>query len=170
MGIGSKDNISEHDRLLIVENDFEGVKTSIDEIKQSQKAFQANILDILKGVKPPLDIAKTIYIIVATVGLTTSLIGGVNYLINSRLQIPLEQIKHQDQKAEEQNKLNNQKIEKLNNNMNTITGIVQLQQSDIKGFQSELVRNGLFIDNYIFTDKYPERIRLLEYQQIIRNK
>lgn len=128
------------DDLTQLNIDVEGLKKSMKHIFDAVETLASKF----DNYKQPPDIKTIIYVILSTIAILSSAVGVILWIINSQVQVPLEQIK--SIKTE---------ISIMSEKNNHMVSNVQILTNNIQTLNERVKDNTAFVNQYMYIDKIP---------------
>lgn len=127
--------------------EVEGLKKSMKHMYDSFEVLLVKfdgVVDKLESQKQPLDFKTTIYVILSTIMITSSTFAAASWMINSEMDVPLEQIRV----AKSEISLNTEELSNSHKDLQILVNIVQ-------GLAAKVKDNTEFVNQYMYIDKVP---------------
>jgi len=142
-----KTDVNKKDDILEINYRMDNFEHLLDHLN---KAFESLIEKIDKMKQPP-EIRNILYIIATTIVITSSIIGGVLWLIDSRT-------------AEYNSKLNGayEEIRKLDKSLNAVRNDQYIITNTMGVIRDKVQNNKDFVDQYMYVDKMPTKLGIIQ--------
>lgn len=128
------------DDLTQLNIDVEGLKKSMKHIFDAVETLASKF----DNYKQPPDIKTIIYVILSTIAILSTAVGVILWIINSQVQVPLEQIK--SIKTE---------ITTLSEKNNNLVSNMQILTNSMQTIHEKVKDNTSFVNQYMYIDKIP---------------